>query len=256
MGLPAGTARLKRHTSFTVEFDPRTISPVPDISHTHSPTTSGCQCERTEELVRCCETCRRTGLRDAAPATAPPPPPPPPRPPPPAAPPLVVAPADFQLPTPAEVVTGPVLLGRTVLYYWPGDGWVRGTVARRSQDPRVLARGPVRPSVGAGCPLWYRDGRFDARCRLARAGRQLSPAVPDALTGPLLVMGYGSSGSGRVGTRIVGCSPDKPMQLISSSHKKQYKAEGFSRQRIFISMNRNEDSGLPGHLSSCHGNED
>ena len=39
----------------------------------------------------------------------------------------MVAPAGFRLPTPAEVATGPALLGRTVLrlYYWPGDGWVR-----------------------------------------------------------------------------------------------------------------------------------
>ena len=55
------------------------------------------------------------------------------RPPTPAAPPLVVAPAGFRLPTPAEVATGPALVVRTVLYYWLGDGWVCGTVARRSR---------------------------------------------------------------------------------------------------------------------------
>ena len=34
MGLPAGTAGLKRHMSITMEFasESRTISPVPDIS--------------------------------------------------------------------------------------------------------------------------------------------------------------------------------------------------------------------------------
>ena len=32
---------------------------------------------------------------------------------------------------------------------------------------------------------------------------------------------YGPSGSGRAGTRSVGCSPDKPMLLISSAHEKQ-----------------------------------
>ena len=37
------------------------------------------------------------------------------------------------MPTPDEVTTGPALLGRTLLYYWPGDGWVRGTVVRRSR---------------------------------------------------------------------------------------------------------------------------
>ena len=45
----------------------------------------------------------------------------------------MVAPAGLRLPTPAEMTTGPALLGRTVLYYWPGDGWVRGTVVRRSR---------------------------------------------------------------------------------------------------------------------------
>ena len=52
----------------------------------------------------------------------------------------------------------------------------------RHSDPGVLARGPVRPSVGAG----RRDGRLAARCRLTRAGRPLGPAVPDGLVGPLL----------------------------------------------------------------------
>ena len=32
---------------------------------------------------------------------------------------------------------------------------------------------------------------------------------------------YGPSGSGRAVPRIVGCNPDKPMLLISSSHEKQ-----------------------------------
>ena len=73
------------------------------------------------------------GRTTVAPAAAPPPPPPPGRPLPPNAPPLVVAPAGFRLPTPAEVATGPALVGRTVLYYWPGDGWVRGTVVRHSR---------------------------------------------------------------------------------------------------------------------------
>ena len=46
-----------------------------------------------------------------------------------AAPPLKVAPASFRLPTPAEVATGPARTG----HYWPGDGWVRGTVVLRSR---------------------------------------------------------------------------------------------------------------------------
>ena len=53
-----------------------------------------------------------------------------------AAPPLTVAPADFRLPAPAEVAMGPPYSAGTVLYYWPLDGWVRGTGARCSRTPR------------------------------------------------------------------------------------------------------------------------
>ena len=100
-------------------------------------------------------------------------------PPPPSAPPLVVAPAGFRLPTPAEagfrlptpaeVATGPALFGRTVLHYWPCCGWVRGTVARRSG------------TQGFSHVVGRRDGRLATRCRLARAGLPLGPAVPDAV---------------------------------------------------------------------------
>ena len=45
---------------------------------------------------------------------------------------------------------------------------------------------------------------------------------------------YGPSGSERAGTRIVGCSLDKPMLFIVARGANGYKAEGFSRQRVFI----------------------
>ena len=56
---------------------------------------------------------------------------------------------------------------------------------------------------------------------------------------------------GRAGTRIVGCSPDKPMLLISSSHEKQTAIKPIaSRDReFFISMNRHKESSLPGITS-------
>ena len=91
---------------------------------------------RLEELAHCPEKVaeydaaaprRRAALRagpDAAPMPVPAAPPP--------APPLV-APAGFRLAVQSEVVTGPALVGRSVLFYWPTDGWVRGTVARRSR---------------------------------------------------------------------------------------------------------------------------
>ena len=66
---------------------------------------------------------------------------------------------------------------------------------------------------------------------------------------------YGPSGSGRARTRIVGCSPDKRMLLISSSHdsEKQTAIKPRARascDRVFISMNRNEESSLPGITSA------
>ena len=54
--------------------------------------------------------------------------------------PLVAAP--LTLPTgwrlaasaaPAELVSGTALIGRSVLFRWPDDGWVRGKVARISR---------------------------------------------------------------------------------------------------------------------------
>ena len=89
--------------------------------------------------------------------------------------------------SPAEVATGPALLGRTVLCCWPGppgDGWVRGTVVRRSRTQgfsHVIRYGP-RSALGAAIMV---DSLL-SRCRLARAGWPLGPAVPDARAGPLL----------------------------------------------------------------------
>jgi hypothetical protein len=43
-----------------------------------------------------------------------------------------VAPAGFRLATSAEVLTGAELVGRSMLYRWPVQGWVLGKVARVS----------------------------------------------------------------------------------------------------------------------------
>ena len=70
---------------------------------------------------------RRTGSAAAAPARLAAPPsadPPPP----------LVAPAGFRLAAPDEVRTGAALVGQAVLYCWPDEGWVRGTVVRRSRS--------------------------------------------------------------------------------------------------------------------------
>ena len=53
---------------------------------------------------------------------------------------------------------------------------------------------------------------------------------------------------GRDSVESVQCSPDKSMLLISSTVAREadgYRSAGFSRQREFMSMNRNEESSLP-----------
>ena len=70
---------------------------------------------------------------------------------------------------------GPALMGRTVLYYWPGYGWVRGTVVRRSRTQgfsHVVRYGPrSRSALPVGRPL---DGPIAARRRARR--RRLAQA--------------------------------------------------------------------------------
>ena len=44
-----------------------------------------------------------------------------------------VAPAGFRLATSAEVLTGKALVGQSILYRWPVQGWVRGKVVRVSR---------------------------------------------------------------------------------------------------------------------------
>ena len=42
-------------------------------------------------------------------------------------------PAGFRVADSSEGLTGTALVGKTVLYRWPVEGWVRGTVAHRSR---------------------------------------------------------------------------------------------------------------------------
>ena len=48
----------------------------------------------------------------------------------PGAPPAPIAPAGFSVDAAPPGDLGPSLVGRTILYWWPDDGWQRGTVAR------------------------------------------------------------------------------------------------------------------------------
>jgi hypothetical protein len=46
---------------------------------------------------------------------------------------LAVAPPGFRLASSAEALAGKALVGRSILYRWPGPGWVRGRVVRVSR---------------------------------------------------------------------------------------------------------------------------
>ena len=67
----------------------------------------------------------------------------------------LVAPAGFRLAAPTEVLTGAALIGQAVLYRWPAEGWVRGTVARRSRAAgftHVVRYGRTSPLGSAETP--------------------------------------------------------------------------------------------------------
>ena len=108
---------------------------------------------RLEELTRCPEKVaeydavaprrRQANRREVAGPSAAPPAVPEPAP--------LVAPIGFRLAAPAEVLTGSALVGRTVMFRWPTEGWVRGTVVRRSRAAgfsHVVRYGP-RSALGA-----------------------------------------------------------------------------------------------------------
>ena len=46
---------------------------------------------------------------------------------------LAVAPPGFRLASSAEALAGKALVGRSILYRWPGPGWVQGRVVRVSR---------------------------------------------------------------------------------------------------------------------------
>ena len=47
-----------------------------------------------------------------------------------------MSPSGFRLAQTSEIRCGKALLRASVLYWWPGEGWVRGTVRRISRHPR------------------------------------------------------------------------------------------------------------------------
>ena len=74
----------------------------------------------------------------------------------------------------------PALVGRPVLFYWPTDGWVRGTVARRSlaAGHSHVVRYDRRSALGAVQRLWLI--RSSMPLRTARGGA-VGAVLPCAL---------------------------------------------------------------------------
>ena len=58
---------------------------------------------------------------------------------------------NLELAIPPEVAPGSSLLGRAVLFHWPSEGWVRGTVVRRSRAAGFshVVRYGLRSALGA-----------------------------------------------------------------------------------------------------------
>jgi hypothetical protein len=151
---------------------------------------------------------RRRAARRAAPAAAEaaarPAPPAPARPAPPApapAPAPLAAPAGFRLAASSEGLVGPALVGQTVLYRWPVEGWVRGTVTARSRAagfshvvrygrasalgfavvPSLLVgRGVARPGRPLGAPLSRRALAWLPFSRTTVMGRRAGCRLPVA----------------------------------------------------------------------------
>ena len=79
--------------------------------------------------------------------------------------------------------------------------------------------GRVRPSMGKSASFSLRAMIPSVRIKPSECNSRRV-----AITAAMMMRQtscYGPSGSGPAGTRSVGCSPDKPMLLISSSHEKQ-----------------------------------
>jgi hypothetical protein len=62
---------------------------------------------------------------------------------------LVVAPPGFRLASSAEALAGKVLVGRSILYWWPGQGWVQGRVVR-------VSRAALLSGVGGNCTFYLK----------------------------------------------------------------------------------------------------
>ena len=135
-------------------------------------------------------------------------------------------------PRPGTGYTPPVRAGHTVLGPTADSGQPRSVTGglTRTGDTRSLSALP-RPAqlhTLPACPS------YSVLLIPAFESRSLTVVAVDA-TNPSnlnVTLRYGPSGSGRTGTRIVGCSPDKPMLSIVAREANGYKAEGFSRQRV------------------------
>ena len=119
----------------------------------------------------------------------------------------LVAPTGFRLAAPAEVLSGPALVGRAVrLFRWPTEGWVRGTVARRSRAAgfsHVVRYGP-RSALGAAVV----DSLLDAASHGPAGAALPGPPRPAAAATPGVALAgrpswaSGPGGAGRTESEL------------------------------------------------------
>ena len=130
-------------------------------------------------------------------------------------------PAGFRLATSAEVLAGAALVGQAVLYRWPVEGWVRGTVAGRSRAAG-FSHVHVRPRDGGGA--------LAARRSLARPGRPMgAPSSRRVLVGlpfsGTTVMGLLADGPG------AGCQLQTGIDKSTVRDQGSDKAQGSEKTR-------------------------
>ncbi len=108
-----------------------------------------------------CPAARPPGAGGAAPAPA-----------------ALVPPAGFRLAASSEGLVGPALVGQVVLYRWPVEGWVRGTVAARSRAAgfsHVVRYGRASALGSAVVPSLLDAASHGPAGRWARLLRRVAP---------------------------------------------------------------------------------
>ena len=88
----------------------------------------------------------------------------------------LAVPAGWLLAAPNKLVSCKALIGQSVLFRWPDEGWVRGKVARVSWAAGLVAYGS-QPALGSLDVVSLLSAAA-ARCGLSRTDRATGTASP------------------------------------------------------------------------------